>query len=249
MDPKAVTARAIDLCQRSDNPVAVEPGRYTVILEPEAVAQLLANVTGPPTTYMDAASADLGFTVYSKKEGGSKLGLKMMDERVQVFYDPMDPIIPFSPLAQDGSLYSHADWFKNGILTNLAWEASYAKKHGRAPLFNPGGRARFAVDGPTETLEEMIAGTKRGIWIHHLAATGPVNGRTLLLTGVTCDGTFLIENGKVAKSIKNLRFNESPFFFMNKIDAFGPAVRGSADHVAPRLKVHDFEFTSLSDAV
>ncbi len=95
----------------------------------------------------------------------------------------------------------------------------------------------------------MIASTKRGIWVHRFNSVSVANPRTLLLTGVTRDGTFLIENGKVTKPIKNLRFNESPFFFLNKLDAFGPSGRASANWAAPRLKVHDFEFTSLSDAV
>lgn len=72
---------------------------------------------------------------------------------------------------------------------------------------------------------------------------------TLLLTGATRDGTFLIENGKITKPIKNFRFTESPFFVLNKLDAFGEPVRASRDVVCPRLKVRDFNFTSLTDAI
>ncbi len=249
VDPEVVVERSVDLCQRSDKPVAVEPGRYTVILEPEAVAQLMATVTGDPTRFMSAFLADEGVTAYSKKEGGNKIGLKMADERVEILYDPEDPDLPFSPLNDDGSLFSRTHWFERGILTNLAWDPWYASRHNRKPLGNPLGRAKLDIAGSKQTLEQMIASTKRGIWVHHFTAVAPLNDRTLLLTGVTRDGTFLIENGKVAKAIKNLRFNESPFFFLNKLDAFGPSGRASANWAAPRLKVHDFEFTSLSDAV
>jgi predicted Zn-dependent protease len=249
VDPKAIATKAIDLCRRSDNPVAVEPGRYTVILEPEAVAQIMGTVNGPPTYGMSALMADQGMTVYSLKERGNKIGLKMTDERVQIFYDPKDPDVPFSPLSPDGTLYSRNYWFEKGVLKDLAYHYQYAKRHNRRQLGEPGGIAKLVVDGPQQTLEEMIAATKRGIWVHRFAGVGAVNMRTLLLTGVTRDGTFLIENGRITKPIKNLRFNESPFFILNKIDAFGPSVRGSEKWAVPRLKVHDFEFTSLSDAI
>lgn len=249
VNPAAAMARAIDLCQKSQNPVAVEPGRYTVILEPEAAAQLLEHVHNDSTTYMSADAADQGSSVFSKQGGGNKIGLHMMDPRVQVMTDPHDPELPFSPLVNDGTLYSRTDWFTDGVLTNLALLPYYAKDRGVKPLWHPGGRAHYVIKGPTQSLEEMIAGTRRGIWVHHFGSVAPVTRRTLMLTGVTRDGTFLIENGKITKPIKNLRFNESPFFFMNKLDAFGPSVRASAGLVAPRLKVHDFEFTSMSDAI
>ncbi len=249
VDAGSVTAKAIDLCKRSDNPVAVEPGRYTVILEPEAAAQLMEPVTGMPTSMMAAFEADHGQTVYSRKEAGNKLGLRMADQRVQIVSDPVDPDLPYSYLAPDGSVFYRTLWFEHGILTNLAYYGSYAEEQHKKTLYNPGGRAKLTIDGPTQTLDEMIASTKRGIWVHRFAAVAPVNGRTLLLTGVTRDGTFMIENGKIKRPIKNLRFNESPFFILNKIDAFGAGVRASANFATPRLKVHDFEFTSLSDAV
>lgn len=249
VNPADAVRRAIDLCRRSENPVAVEPGRYTVIMEPEAVAQLLDQPHGMPTEFMSASSADMGQYVYAKKEGGNKIGLQMYDSRVTVFTDPHDPDLPYSPLNDDGNLHPRVDWFKKGVLNELTRYPYYAKEKNLPALWHPQGRAHYVIDGATTSLEDMIKSTKRGIWVHHFGGVGPVNSRTLMLSGVSRDGAFLIENGKITKPIKNLRFNESPFFFMNKIDAFGPSVRASQGMVVPRLKVHDFEFTSMSDAI
>jgi predicted Zn-dependent protease len=95
----------------------------------------------------------------------------------------------------------------------------------------------------------MVAETQRGLWIHRFAGTGIVNYRTLNMSGVTRDGTFLIENGKITKPVKNLRFMESPFFMLNKVDAWGDPVRTQGRFACPRIKAHDFEFIALSEAV
>jgi predicted Zn-dependent protease len=243
-----IARRAIELAKRGENPVAIEPGRYTVILEPEAVSGLVSSIIGPSTGFVDAEAADLGFTVFSKKKGGNKLGLQLTDVRVQLLDDPDDQLLPFSPLTPDGGILRRTHWIENGVLKNLAYSHDYALKQNREPLLSP-VKARLEVGGFTQTLEEMIASTKRGIWVHRFGAVTPVDYHTLLLSGVTRDGTFLIENGKVTKPVKNMRFSESPFFVLNKLESAGQPVRGSARIVCPRLKVHDFEFTSLTDAI
>src|SRR3954453_672972 len=108
--------------------------------------------------------------------------------------------------------------------------------------------------GGDATTEQMIASTDRGILVTRLWYLRQVDPRTVLYTGLTRDGTFLIENGKISKSVKNLRFNESPLFMLNNLEALGRAVRvagteAGGDVVMPSLKVKDFNFTSLSDAV
>lgn len=258
IDVSRITERAIDLAKRSDAPVAVEPGRYTVILEPEALAQLLDGpVFKTGTRFLGARAAAEGQSVFSRFEGGrragSKLGLQMADQRVQLYSDPMDTHLPFSPLDSQsfenrGWIMPRTVWIEKGVLRNLAYDASYARAQNRPIIVNP-QRGTLAVSGSTQTLDEMIATTKRGIWVHRFSDAAVVSPLTLLLTGVTRDGTFLIENGKVTKAIKNLRFSESPFFILNKIEAAGPIVRGNDDVACPRLKVRDFEFTSLSDAI
>jgi predicted Zn-dependent protease len=103
-------------------------------------------------------------------------------------------------------------------------------------------------------MDEMIKSTPRGVLVTRLWYLRQVDPRTILFTGLTRDGTFLIENGKISKAIKNFRFNESPLFLLANLDAIGPAVRiGGTEQggpvVMPPIKAHDFNFTSLSDAV
>jgi predicted Zn-dependent protease len=246
VDPQAVIARAVDLAQRSAKPVAVEPGRYTVILEPSAVAALV----GAILTEWPARWADAGYTVFAKDPlGTNKIGLQMMDRRLGMVSSPWDPDRPASTISDDFlAIPGPVNWFEQGVLKNLAYDEPYAEAKGREPVMDPGG-ARLTFDGPTQALEEMIASTKRGVWVNRLSHLNAMNKRTLLLTGTTRDGTFLIENGKITKAIKNFRFTESPFFVFNKLEAAGTPVRASRAVVAPRLKLRDFDFTSLTDAI
>ena len=249
VDVAAIIARAVDLGRRSAHPVAVEPGRYTVILEPAAAAMLIDAISGWNTRFWNAQAADLGRTVFSKEPlGTNKLGLQMLDRRIGMASDPGDPERPASTMDQGWRPVGPVKWFQQGALRNLAYEPDYARQKGRAPVLNPGG-VRLAVDGPSQTLEEMIASTKRGIWVNRLWPSGVMNERTLLCTGTTRDGTFLIENGQLTKAIKNFRFTDSPIFALNQLEAWGEPVRASRDVVAPRLKLRDFNFTSLTDAV
>lgn len=104
--------------------------------------------------------------------------------------------------------------------------------------------------GGADSLEAMIARTERAVLVTRLWYLRPVDQRTMVLTGLTRDGSFLIENGKVARSVKNFRFNDSPLFFLNNVEALGPAVRtGEGGSVVPAIQARDFNFTSLSDAV
>lgn len=110
------------------------------------------------------------------------------------------------------------------------------------------------MQGGDTSVEEMIKSTPRGVLVTRLWYLRPVDPRTILFTGLTRDGTFLIENGKITKAVKNFRFNESPLFMLNNVEAIGRAVRvGGTEQggpvVVPALKVRDFNFTSLSDAV
>ncbi len=249
IDTQAIIARAVDLAQRSAKPVAVEPGRYTVILEPAAVAPLIGVIIDTPTIYMSAEAADAGSTVFSKEPlGTNKIGLQMLDRRLSMASDPRDPERPASTRDPQWRPVVPVGWFQEGVLRNLAYQPAYARQKGRAPVLNPGG-VRLAADGPSQTLDEMIASTKRGIWVNRLTGVDVMNFRTLLLSGSTRDGTFLIENGKITKAIKNFRFTDSPFFVLNQLEAWGEPVRASRNVVAPRLKLRDFNFTSLTDAV
>jgi predicted Zn-dependent protease len=108
--------------------------------------------------------------------------------------------------------------------------------------------------GGTQSVEDLVKGTTRGILVTRLWYLREVDPRTILYTGLTRDGTFLIENGKITKSLRNFRFNESPLFMLNNLEALGRAERVAGteqggDVVMPSMKVRDFNFTSLSEAV
>jgi predicted Zn-dependent protease len=103
-------------------------------------------------------------------------------------------------------------------------------------------------------MDDMIKSTTRGILVTRLWYLREVDPRTILYTGLTRDGTFLIENGKISKAVKNFRFNESPLFMLSNLEALSPAVRIAGTEsggaiVMPAIKAKDFNFTSLSDAV
>jgi predicted Zn-dependent protease len=247
LDVKGVAQRAIEKARMSKNPVAIEPGRYTVILEPQAVGdlvQLLAFSLG-------ARAADEGRSAFSKQGGGTKIGEKIVDERVTLFTDPADPQLLSNTFDGQGLPAHRVAWIENGILKRLTYGRFWAKKMGKEP---DAGTNAVKLAGGTQTQEELIASTPRGILVTRLFYLRPVDPRTVLYTGLTRDGTFLIENGKVTKAIKNFRFNESPLLMLNNLEGLGKAVRvagteAGGDVVMPSLKIRDFNFTSLSDAV
>jgi predicted Zn-dependent protease len=146
-------------------------------------------------------------------------------------------------------------WIENGVVKNLNYDRYWAQKQGVRPTRTGGGALRMV--GGTTTLPEMVRSTERGILVTRFWYIRAVDPRTILYTGLTRDGTFLIENGKVTRPVKNFRFNESPIFFLNNLEALGPSIRinasenlgaGGATYMPP-LKVRDFTFSSLSDAV
>ena len=112
-----------------------------------------------------------------------------------------------------------------------------------------GGGAGLKMLGGTKTTEQLIAGTERGILVTHFFYIRSLDQRTVMLTGLTRDGTFLIENGKVTRPLKNFRWNESPLLMLSRLDEVGKAERVAAGMVMPSLRVRDFNFASLSDAV
>jgi predicted Zn-dependent protease len=243
----AVSNTAIEKARLSRNPVAIEPGRYTVILEPQAVGDLVQLIGGS----LQARTADEGRSAFTKTGGGNKIGEKIVDPRVTIFSDPQDPQLLSQPFDGQGLPGRRMVWIENGVLKNLAYSRFWAQKQGKEPTPFPNS---VKMVGGTTSMDDMIKSTQRGILVTRLWYLRPVDPRTILFTGLTRDGTFLIENGKISKAVKNFRFNESPLFMLNNIDAMGPGVRIAGTEaggpiVMPALKVRDFNFTSLSDAV
>jgi len=252
LDPARVAATAVQKAKDSRSPVAIEPGRYTTILEPTAVGnlvQLIANA-------MQARSADEGRSFFSKQGGGNKIGLKVVDERVTLLSDPADSPSTSGGYDGDGMPLEKVTWIENGVVKNLNYDRFWAQKQGVQPT-RSGGRGALRMLGGTTSVADMIKGTERGILVTRFWYIRGVDPRTILYTGLTRDGTFLIENGKVTRPIKNFRFNESPIFFLNNLEAMGPTIRINASEnlgaggavYMPPIKVRDFTFSSLSDAV
>jgi predicted Zn-dependent protease len=255
IDAKRVAATAVEKAKSSRNPVAIEPGRYTTILEPTAAGNLVQLITGA----MQARAADEGRSFFSKPGGGNKLGLTVVDERVTLLTDPADAPSASGGFDGDGMPLEKTVWIENGVVKTLNYDRYWANKQGVQPTRSGGGfgARTLRMLGGTTSLADMIKGTERGVLVTRFWYIRAVDPRTILYTGLTRDGTFLIENGAVTRSIKNFRFNESPIFFLNNLQAIGPAVRiNSSENLSaggavymPPLKVRDFTFSSLSDAV
>jgi predicted Zn-dependent protease len=247
LDVKSVAQRAIEKARRSRNPVAIEPGRYTVILEPQAVGDLVQLLAFA----LDARSADEGRSPFSKPGGGTKVGEKIVDERVTLFSDPADPQLLSNTFDGQGLPAHRRMWIDRGVLKKLTYSRFWAQKKNEQP---DAGTNAVKLNGGTQSTAELIESTPRGVLVTRLWYLRGVDPRTALYTGLTRDGTFLIEDGKLTKAVKNMRFNESPLFMLNNLEGIGQAVRvagteSGGDVVMPTLKVRDFNFTSLSDAV
>ncbi|MCU0647046.1 MAG: TldD/PmbA family protein [Gemmatimonadaceae bacterium] len=255
IDSAALGARAIEKARRSVNAVAIEPGRYTVVLEPTAVANLTQLIAGA----IGARNADEGRSFFTKAGGGNKIGEKIVDERVTLSSDPFDAATPGPVFTGDGLPTKPITWVENGVVRALNYDRYWAKKQGKEPTGAAVGfgAASLKMSGGSETLESLIAGVQRGLLVTRFWYIRPVDPRTILYTGLTRDGTFLIENGKVTRPVRNLRFNESPIFMLNNIEGMGRPERVSASEsgnagaaiVVPPLRVRDFTFTSMSEAV
>ena len=243
LDTAAVTTVAARKAARSREARAIEPGKYTVILEPAAGIDLVRLMVSS----MDARQADEGRSFLSKPGGSTRLGEKLVDERVQIYSDPMNPEIPGDQWAGDGRARARTDWIKDGAVANLAYSRFWARKNGKGDGTPPAG-GRFIMTGGRDSLEELIRGVKRGVLVTRLWYIRAVDPQTLLYTGLTRDGTFYIENGEIKYAVKNFRFNESPVIMLNNLEALGRPQRVN-NCLVPPMVLRDFTFSSLSDAV
>jgi predicted Zn-dependent protease len=251
LDPKALAASAIDKAARSNNPTAIEPGKYTVVLEPAALADLIVNLVFSA----DARQSDEGRSFFSKKGGGTRVGEQIVGDKVRLYSDPAHPLAPALPFDGQGLPGKRIDWIDKGVLKNLSYSRYWAQKQGKEPTPGPGN---LIMDGGTASMEDLIKGVERGVLVTRFWYIRQLDPQTLLVTGLTRDGLFLIEKGKVTRPVKNMRWNESPVFALNNLDAMTPAERtvsgegvGGAGFsvVCPAARIREFTFTSASDAV
>jgi predicted Zn-dependent protease len=247
LDARRVAERAIEKARLSRAPQAVEPGRYTVILEPQATGDLVQLMSN----YMNARAADEGRSPFVKQGGGNKIGERIVDPRVTILSDPADPQLLAQPYDGQGMPLGRQVWVENGVLRQLTYTRFWAQKQQKTPTGFP---SSVKMVGGSATIDELVRSTPRGVLVTRLWYLREVDPRTILYTGLTRDGTFLIEDGKITRALRNFRFNESPLFMLNNLETLGRAERlagteQGGDVVMPALKVRDFNFTSLSEAV
>jgi predicted Zn-dependent protease len=290
LDAPGLTAIALDKCLRSRNPVAIEPGYYTAILEPQAVADFVGALFTPDaldresaeytldpnalrkfgnsmaeSEYFDRNRAGDHRTLgpYTRTPGLSKISERIIDERLSVSMDPMDPELSFPPFFR-WQVFHPATWIKDGVLTDLAYYRPYAvQKLGKDTGGLPSsGSYRMSGRGETASIDDMIATTKRGVLVTRFAGIQPPLDLAVTLAGYTIGGLWLIENGKVTKPIRNFRFTESPLIALNKVEQVGVSKRvfhpGSAGRtmppgyspvMVPALAIRDFNFSSLAESI
>jgi len=246
-DAKREIQTAISKAKGSVDAKALEPGKYTVILEPAATAGLM----GFMMRGFDAREADEGRSFLSKKGGGNRLGEKVFDERVTVYADPFDPVAAVTAWDEDGLPRERTPIITKGKVDYLQYSRYWAKKNNKRAVGQP--RNLIMVGGDKSTMD-LVKSTKKGVLVTRTWYIRMVDPQTVLLTGLTRDGTFYIENGEIKYPIKNFRFNESPVIMLNNVDEIGKPERVSSNEsnyimMLPPLKIRDFTFTSLSDAV
>ncbi len=242
-----LTSIARQKCVDSMNPRALEPGRYTTILEPQAVHDMMKWAI----FMLDRNLSESNPGPYHLHADQSKLGVKLLDRRINISSNPIDPDCSYIPFDFKGEPFKKTSWFSNGVLTELAYDRNYAvEKLGLAsPQPNP---QSYMMSGGTASIDEMIASTRRGLIVTRLSGVRVIDAPSLSMTGVTRDGLWLIENGKITTAVKNFRFNESPLFVFNSVEQLGVPVRvfsPGRPAVVPAIKVSEFNFTSMADAV
>lgn len=245
---KQLSKIAVDKAVMSAKPRELPPGKYVTIFEPSCVADLMQLIGFA----MDARSADEGRSFFSKPGGGNRLGEKLFPDFVNIYSDPTDPQAPGSPWSAGGLPQRRVEWIKDGAVTNLSYSRYWAEKQGKEPVPQP---SNMIVKGGSGSLEDLIKSTKQGVLVTSFWYIRPVDPRTLLLTGLTRDGLFWIENGKIAYPVMNFRWNDSPVSVLKNIDAMSKEMRippresQSTNVVVPALRVKEFNFSSLSEAV
>lgn len=253
IDFGAIGREALDKCLRSQNPRSLEPGQYRVILEPYAAQDLIQMM------------AWTGFGAVAMQEKRSfmhgRIGEQMVDSRISIWDDGLSPAgIPW-PFDFEGVPKQRVDLIKDGVAMGVVYDSYRAGKEDKAstghalPAPNPFGPFPlniFFAPGDA-TLQEMIQNTERGLYITRFHYTRPVEPKRVVITGMTRDGTFLIENGEIAYPVKNLRFTQSYLEALNNVEAIGrdtrllPGMASIGRDSVPALMLDGFEFTGATE--
>jgi predicted Zn-dependent protease len=235
------TLTAIDKAKRGMEVCELPPGRYTVILEPAAVAGLWSSLLWT----LNAKSYEKGTSAFS-----GKLGQPIVDKRLTLRNLPAHEDLLGSGFTSDGLPTVASEWISEGRLIQLVYDRFTAKARGidiiptlDAPCLLGGGSS-------LPTLQELIKGTERAILVTNFWYIRTVNPTDLTLTGMTRDGTFLVENGVIVSAVKNFRFHESPLRVFNRIEAFTSPTEAITSEtgklLVPAMTLGDFNFSSVT---
>ncbi len=245
LDAKRIADRAVEKAIRSRGPKPIEPATYPVILEPQAVSDLVGFLTNS----FDARTADEGRSAFAAKDGKTRLGEKLFNERINIYSDPMHPDMPAVPSTSEGIPATRVSLVKAGVVENLEYSRFWAQERKREPTPGPVNYI-FESTQPSVSTEDMIKGMDRGLLISRFWYVRLVDPRTIALTGLTRDGLWWIDKGAISHPVRNLRFNQSVLAMLApwNVEAIGTPQRLSPLMV-PALKLSAFTFTSISDAI
>ena len=241
-----ITETVIQKAIASRNPRDIKPGAYTVIFEPAAMASLLPWIIWN----MDARAADEGRSFMSRRDeagkpNGNRIGEQLFNSLVQVQRNPAHPLLQSGTFFSNGLGNNYLDIIKDGIPQTLAYSRYWAKEQGQNPT---GSMSPIVMNGSQQSVSDLISNTERGILVSRAWYVRYVNPRTLEVTGMTRDGTFLIEDGTIAYPIKNLRFNQSLPEMLQNLTAVS-TVQRTGSSVIPGCKVNNFHFSSITDSI
>lgn len=232
---------AIVKAQRSRNPRELPPGRYTVILEPAAVAGLL----GPLIGALDARSYFKGTSPLA-----GRLGQSIIDVRLTLQNRPDHPALLGSGFDGGGIPSDSRTWIERGVLASLDYDRFTAREHGRAPSFSPDAPHLSGAGSVGDGVEPLLEGTQRGILVTNFWYIRGVNPTDLTLTGMTRDGTFLVEDGQMVCGLINFRWHDSSLRALSAVEAFSSPCdaltleRGKM--LLPAMRIADFNFSSVT---
>ena len=261
LDHARLAEIAAHKARESRAPEEMPPGKYTVVLEPAAVLDLLGFM------FLDFG----GLAILDQRSFlNNRIGTKLFGENITIVDDVYHPLQSGAPFDGEGLSRKTVTLVENGTIKNLVYARATAARMGKSehagkvgeieatghgfPLPNEIGEAPMNIvvvtPGGEQSVEQMIAETERGILITRLWYIREVDPYEKILTGMTRDGTFLIEQGKIKRGIRNFRFNQSLIDMLNRVEAMGQAVRASGeesfDMVVPPMKVRDFNFTEVT---
>lgn len=259
IDGATIGKTAVEKARTWKNPKRLDAGKYTVVLEPTAVGDLIQLLGFT----FQARGAEEGRSFLSKKGGGTRVGEKMFPDFVTLRSDPFNKLYSVLPWGGGGfggggrgggggagMPTGKINWIENGIVKNLSYDRYYARQAGKEPTPAPN---HLVLDGGDKSLADLIASVENGLLVTRFWYIRPVNPQTVTYTGLTRDGLFVIEKGKITGPAMNFRFNESPVRMLQNTIAAGKPVRVRGGEgqgmIAPPLVIKDFNFTSISDAV